>query len=433
MIERSRSLQYSAAFLVLAVNIFTLGGCSSSTGSTAMAPTLEPNNKSASSTYITVDDPACTGTCANEVTGINDGRAIVGNYSNCSGAACVSASWACVPHTSTSGGGCRPCPLLGGNAQWNSFTSTYSGGYSSFAPDQYPDAPQGQYMYALSDAIITIGARLNGVPSSPNAIKVGCINPFAGGGSTGEENGHWALLDNNGLWSVHDAGGAASCDLNNGPHDAVEELLGYDQSDTLTPTAVGFYSANNCDFIAAETQAGGNWKPLTVNLGSFVPVDVMATGITGSGTATNTGDIVGIATSNSISTGHVGHQVGWFSGLHTTYFHSGSIATAFTGIAKVGTTYEIVGWYTMPAQGVQPAVTHGLVATQAGTGFSVSPIDEPQAVGLTMINGINSNGDICGVYTDSLGKYHGFVGLGVVTAARKRHQHVGTRADRKPE
>jgi len=429
MIKRSPSLRHSVVLVVLAVNIFTLVACSSSTGSTAMAPTLEPGDRGTSSGPITVDDPACsTSTCANEITGINDGDGIVGNYTQCSGSSCNSQNWNCIPHSSTTGSGCRPCPLLGGVNKWHSYTSSYNGGYSSFTDTQFPDAPQGQYLYAISDALIT---HLSAVvrPSVPETMEVGCINPFAGndpGG--GEENGYWALQDNNGLWGVHDQGSASGCAIPKKVYDETEELLGYDLTNA-TPTAVGFYSAQDCTFKAGEIQAGGDWNGIPVHLTPFSQ-NVMATGITGS-TATTTGSIVGIAT----ATTGTPNQEGWYipSGTGTGfrsaqgYYVTGSSATAFTGIATVNGVVTIVGWYTTPASAGHPASTHGLVATPSTGGFSVSPpIDV--GVGLTMINGVNMHGDICGWYTDSSGKYHGFVWLGkAATALRKRHRH-GSRA-----
>jgi hypothetical protein len=419
---RSDVLQRSVAVLVLAVNLFALGACSSSTNG-PMTPTVAGRNAGASppSTYITVDDTSCTGTCANEITGINDNDDIVGNYSNCSSSssnACNSVNWGCTS-SSTKEAGCQPCPLLGGANVWHSYTSVYSNGrYSSFTNVQFPDAPNGQYMYAISDRI----GSGSGIP--PATIKVGCINAFAGGGS-GEENGVWALLDNNELWSVHDKGGASGCD-NKPDFFGTGELLGYDNTNTTVKTAVGFYTDSNkkCHFIAAEVQAGSNWQKLIFNFvtTTFSPFNVMATGITGSSTSSGSGDIVGILTTTSPTAA----QEGWYlpaGGEAEPYSYTGSSATAFTGIAKIGASLDIVGWYTLPGTGTKTASTHGLLATPVGKTFTVAPINVPGASS-TVVNGINAKGDICGWYTDTKGIYHGFVGLGVAALLKRHHHHL---------
>ena len=125
----------------------------------------------------------------------------------------------------------------------------------------------------------------------------------------------------------------------------------------------------------------------------------------------------------------MGYQVAWYSNFPKTTFPqpgttvSGATAAAFTGIAVVNGVTKIVGWYTLPSTG-GGSITHGLLATPLQTvgKYSVSTIDV--GTGLTMINGINSLGDICGWYTDSNGKYHGFVWLGkAATVLRERHRH----------
>lgn len=417
--------QRSVAIVVLAVNLFVLGACSSSTNG-PMAPTVVERNAGTTpaGTYITVDDK-CTGTgsCANEITGINDNDDIVGNYSNCTSKStnpCNGVNWGCTS-SSTKVAGCQPCPLLGGANVWHSYTSVYSnGGYSSFPNVQFPDAPSGQYMYAIS---YRLGS---GSTTPPPTIEVGCINAFAGGGS-GEENGVWALFDNSGLWSVHDKGGASGCD-NKPDFFGTGELLGNDNTNTAVKTAVGFYndSHKSCRFIAAEVQAGSNWEKLTINFATLSPFNVMATGITGSSTSSGSGNIVGILTTASPTA----TQEGWYmasGGTAEPYSYTGSSATAFTGIAKIGASFDIVGWYTLPGTGTKPATMHGLVATPVGTTFTVTPINVPGASS-TVVNGINTKGDICGWYTDASGTYHGFVGIGVVAALKKlHHRHLETK------
>lgn len=424
-----------SAILLLAVNVFVLGACSTSTGS--MAPTVSRNATSAagctqysSGIYCKVDDPACTGTCENEVAGINDSEDIVGNWSHCttgSGGSCSSTEWSCNNTTGT--GSCAPCPLVGGAAQWNSYTSTYdssSNSYSTFFSEQYPDAPNGQYMYAISNESATIagGAKLLGSPTTPPTIEVGCINAFGGGG--GDENGVWANVDNNGLWSQH---GKLGEEQGCGNHTAAGALLGFDKTNSQTMTAVGFYTnstgSNNCHFRVWKTKAGGGSATIPVSFPSnFTPTDIIATGITGTNGSMG-GEIVGTAT--GLNTSDVSVQVGWLmanaygsSSPVTTYQCPSSNATAFTSMAKIAAsdTLEIVGWCT------QGSTTHGLVAVYAGSAFTTETIDEPNAHGLTVINGVNTKGDICGWYTDQNGNYHGFVGFGVIAALRHRHHRL---------
>lgn len=442
---RSNSLHRGMAILVLAVNLLVLGACASSNGSMApTAPTgVSRNATSAGCTqysvgvYCKVDDPSCPSSCENEITGINVSRDIVGNWSQCttgSGGSCSSKDWSC---NVTSG--CEPCPLVGGAAEWNSYTSVYgnsSSSYSTFFSVQYPDAPNYQYMYAISDESVgTSGSpiRLTAGPTPPPTIEVGCINTFSG--ASGDENGVWANVDNKGLWSQHDKPGESQgCD-NKPIFDSSSELLGYDSTNHQTMTAVGFYtdydSGNACHFRVWKVKAGGSYSTIPVHFpmssSNFTPINIMASGVTGTNGSAG-GEIVGTAT--GVNSSDLPVQLGWLmtsayssSSPVATYQCSGAAPTAFTGIAEVGVTLEIVGWCT------QGSATHGLVARYLGSGtFSAYTIDEPNAQGLTVINGINSRGDICGWYTDQNGKYHGFVGLGIIPDLRARpHRHLKTK------
>jgi hypothetical protein len=287
-------------------------------------------------------------------------------------------------------------------------------------------------MSAISDRIAPTTA------SPLPVIKEGCINPFAGNSTgEGEEKGVWGLIYNDGLWSVHDQGGSSKCHTSghtNADHYETGELLGFDNTNMSNPTAVGFYndSHKSCRFIPAEIQASvgdSNWQPITVAWPTTFSshTDVMATGITGSG-STGTRYIVGEAT-DSATTLSVHNLVGWLLRPSSTtalvYSYPGSSSTAFTGIAVVGGVREIVGWYTLSGS------THGVVAVEnsAHTKITGTEIpDPPDAHGLTIVSGINSKGDICGWYKDVSGTYHGFVGLGVVSVLRKHHQrHVAAK------
>jgi hypothetical protein len=278
-------------------------------------------------------------------------------------------------------------------------------------------------MYAISNELsVGSSSRLSTGPTPPPTIEVGCINTF--GGASGDQNGVWANVDNNGLWSQHDKPGESTgCD-NKPIFDSSSALLGYDRTNTQTMTAVGFYTNDNnsCHFRVWKVKAGGSYSTVPVHFPTtlFSPTNIMASGITGTNGSAG-GEIVGTATG---TVGAAPVQLGWLmasaysSGTPVaTYQCSPSTATAFTGIALVGVTLEIVGWCT------QGSTTHGLVATRTGSGFSAYTIDEPNAQGLTVINGINSRGDICGWYTDKNGNYHGFVGLGIVADLKTRQHH----------
>lgn len=430
----SRLLRRYAAILMLGASVSSLSACSAGAGS--IAPAAQAGLRATSGGYIVVDDSACASNCNDEITGINVNRDVVGNWSHCASTTsgtCSGVNWGCNPYHP---GTCKPCPLVGGASPWNAFVSEYgesSSPYASFTSAQFPDAPNGQYVSGISDRLTTINA------NPPPVIEVGCISSFAGGGEPGEEKGVWGLVYNNGLWSTEDKGPGSACDKDK-VLDGTGELLGYDNSNHGTPTAVGFINNNPagtsgtsvCNFVPAELQAGGNWNTFGVGLSGagFTAANVMATGITGS--ASSNGYIVGTAT-GTLNTNHTVTQVGWLktaSGKTLIYHYPGSSATAFTGIAAFGTganaTYEIVGWYTLLSghtHGVQVPYTTNLSAL---SGTSIP--DPPLADGLTIVSGINALGDICGWYLGANGHYHGFVGLDKITTSRKR-QHRHSKSD----
>ena len=423
-----RALQGSLAVLVVAVNLYGLVACSNSNGGSVTPPAAVHTD--VGTAYVTVDDPNCntSGTCENEIAGINDSRDVVGNYAACttSGSqSCSSEDWSCATTTE-----CQPCPLIGGAASWSSYTATYNsvnGSYSSYASVEFPNT-SGQYMYAISDRPAGLGAGFNAAsPTPPPTTEVGCTKAFAGGGT--EEKGFWPLEYANGLWSVLDkAGDSNGC----GNASAVSVLAGYDKTNSATPTMVGFYdddsdTGGTCDFEAWEVYQGGTHTKLAVNfVSSFTATDVVATGVINSNTSSKIG-IVGFVKNKNVS----GPTLeGWYmtssTAKLTPYNYPGASATAFTGIATVNSsaTPVIVGWYT------KGKTTHGLWATTTAGGAIdiVTPIDEPSAQGLTIVNGVNKLGDVCGWYTDSTGTYNGFVGLGVAgSLLRRDHHRLGTK------
>jgi hypothetical protein len=415
------ALQRGLTVLVVGVNLCVLVACSDGNGGSVTPPAAVHTN--AGTVYVTVDDPNCKGVCENEVAGINDSRDVVGNYADCTTSgdqSCNSEDWSCAATTD-----CQPCPLIGGAASWSSYTATYNsvnGSYSSYASVEFPDT-SGQYMYAISNRPPGFGVGLNATgPTPPPTTEVGCTKAFAGGGT--EEKGFWSLEDANGLWSVLNKGGdSTSC----GNANAASALVGYDDTNSTTPTMIGFYddysdTRGTCDFEAWEIYQGGGHTKLAVKfVSSFTATDVVATGLINSNTSSKIG-IVGFAKNKSAS----GPTLeGWYmtssTALLTPYNFPGASATAFTGIATVNSsaTPVIVGWYT------KGKTTHGLWATTTASGGigTVTSIDEPSAQGLTIVNGVNKLGDVCGWYTDSTGTYNGFVGLGVAGSLLKHPYH----------
>lgn len=164
---------------------------------------------------------------------------------------------------------------------------------------------------------------------------------------------------------------------------SVTELLGVNSSDI----AVGFY-----------TNSAGVNEPFTLNIvtdkySSLSPPggnNAVATSIDGRG------DIVGYLQKSGHSVGFLLHQ-----GTYTELSYPGATDTKFLGV----TVYdEIVGSYVASS-----GATHGfLLVSPFRKSIAWQTIDEPNAVGTTVITGINHTGDIAGYYVDSAGNTNGF-------------------------
>lgn len=317
-------------------------------------------------TYYTVDSN--TSSSKNEVTGINSTRKIVGDYAQ---------------------------SLTGSNTVWQAYTAPYGGGahpYQSFNPIDWPEDPQGTYMAGISSAGTT------------PEIEVGYLEP--GPDEQGELGpGIWALVYNQGLWSaVPKPGNGCATQANN-----VSELLAFDGDQT----AVGFHSNTACINVPFEVKNGDATSQSRFSAFTW-SLNTEATGINASD------DIVGTTQENSAN----GKLAGWY--LKSTQSTpqalrccntAGTLATSFTGIATIGSTNWISGWYT-DSNG-----THGLLYNTGASGSSAwTTINEPNASHYTIVNGVNTNGDICGWYKDSSGTIHGFVGL-VALPTHTRHRH----------
>jgi hypothetical protein len=164
---------------------------------------------------------------------------------------------------------------------------------------------------------------------------------------------------------------------------SVTELLGVNSADI----AVGFY-----------TDATGVKEPFTLDIATnkyqaLSPPggdNAVATSISGRG------DIVGYLQKN-------GHAVGFLlrQGTYTEFAYPGATDTKFLGV----TVYDqIVGSYAGSS-----GANHGFLLTNPlKESIAWQRIDEPNAVGTTVITGINQSGDIVGYYVDSAGNTNGF-------------------------
>lgn len=164
---------------------------------------------------------------------------------------------------------------------------------------------------------------------------------------------------------------------------SVTELLGVNSSDV----AVGFY-----------TDSTGVDEPFTLNIvtDKYTPLsppggdNAVATSIAGRG------DIVGYLQKSGHSVGFLLHL-----GTYAEFSYPGATDTKFLGV----TVYDqIVGSYVGSSGG-----THGFLLTNPlRKSIAWQSIDEPNAVGTTVITGINHTGNIAGYYVDSAGHTNGF-------------------------
>jgi hypothetical protein len=203
----------------------------------------------------------------------------------------------------------------------------------------------------------------------------------------GDTVGFWANAKNSDRDFVEWNGVFTSYDNPKTPHIAgsVNQLLGINDAGT----AVGFYNdrAGNSHAYTLN-QATGAFTALKMVPG----VSTVATGIN------DTGDIVGIATSASKVTSswliHAGH-------LTSYQFPGGSDTQAF----GVNSKDQIVGTY-LDGGGVM----HGFVlSSPLGPKSHWQSIDDPNGVGSTTVNGINTAGDLVGFYTDAAGNTDGML------------------------
>jgi hypothetical protein len=168
--------------------------------------------------------------------------------------------------------------------------------------------------------------------------------------------------------------------------DAVNQLLGINNAGT----AVGFYT---------DRHGNAHAYALHQATGTFTPIHVPGVSVTA--TAINkAGDIVGFATDSA------GTTSSWLkTGTTTTAFqYPGGTDTQAFGISNHN---QIVGSYLDSA-----GVLHGFVLTSPrGPHSHWQTIDDPHGIGSTVINGINTAGDLVGFYTDAAGNTDGMLAI----------------------
>ncbi|HLY02798.1 MAG TPA: hypothetical protein VKR56_09945 [Candidatus Cybelea sp.] len=416
MSHLSIALRRSVAAIAVAMFVLDLSACNSSGNSFAPGGALGgvrgANGPILSQGYnwYTVDDHLGS---RNQVTGINDSLQIVGNYTN-SGSSCTATS-------GEKGTSCADCPLVAGgtgqnNKTWYSYTSSYTTGYTSFTPLQYPRA-KSQYLNGISNQ------------GTGTGIEVGCLIDLGNAGGGLDET--WGAAVNNGLWSAfRTPSSGTGCNANQ-----IGEAFGIG---TVASTNIGYQvgfknnliTANNCPFVPWIVEIGDDlsWGvDVTFSTSGVTPVSVEATGID-----SGANFVVGSATVSTKTTS-AGLR-GWYGTLadvtpkttgqaanyETTawsYKNTGD-PTSFTGVRVAGTEPKIVGWYTAGTG------THGFVLTITASGHTWSdPLDAPGSDEYTVISGTDSNGDICGWYKDSGGTIHGFAAMLAAIGEHRKHHH----------
>ena len=202
----------------------------------------------------------------------------------------------------------------------------------------------------------------------------------------GNTSGFWVTANGTNHGFVEWNGVFASYNDPLTPHvpGSVNQLLGINNAGN----AVGFYNDAKGHSHAYElNQATGQFTPI------HVPgVSTVATGIN------NVGDVVGIATDAAHNTSN--------------WLKIGSMTIAFqfpggsdTQALGINGKNQIVGSY-LDSKGVM----HGFVLTNPmGPKSHWRSIDDPHGVGSTVVNGINTAGDLVGFYTDAAGNTDGML------------------------
>jgi hypothetical protein len=174
---------------------------------------------------------------------------------------------------------------------------------------------------------------------------------------------------------------------------ALTEILGVNDSQTAVGYYLNTYNVNTPFVLNIPALKYTNLKPPGGSSGAE------ATGIN------DVGDIVGW-----VGAPDGKNATGFYERLatYTSLAYPGAKATEALGINSLDPE-QVVGFY-VDSNGTK----HGFVLTDPTGGASGQvwqTIDAPNAAGVTVVTGINSNDDICGHYIDSGGVQHGFVAV----------------------
>jgi len=193
-----------------------------------------------------------------------------------------------------------------------------------------------------------------------------------------KDHNTWGFVQNNGIFGLYK-------DLKTPKGQFVDRLLSINGSDL----AVGYY-----------VDSSHNDQPfeLIVALNKYTALEppgaqsAAATGIN------LRGDICGWETLSN------GKTVGWLliGGVYSQFSYPGSTSTQANGLDF---EEQIVGSYVG-----SDGATHGFVLTNptSASGQFWQKVDEPNAVGTTVLTGMNAKHSIVGYYLDSAGDSHGF-------------------------
>ncbi len=231
-------------------------------------------------------------------------------------------------------------------------------------------------------------------PNAANTVPTSLsTNHLRAGYFVDSTQGHhtWGFVKDHGIWTAY-----KDTRTPNGPG-WVDELLGINGSDI----AVGFY---------VDAERHDQPFELAVPRGKFHglrPPDAKSAQATGINLL---GDIVGTETLSS------GQTEGWLlrNGTYSQFSYPDSASTQAFGIDFRD---QVVGSYVDSG-----GATHGYIL-QHPANLSErfwQSVDEPNAAGTTVINGINSHHAFVGWYVDVYGRTHGFLAVVTDKAMKRR-------------
>jgi hypothetical protein len=181
----------------------------------------------------------------------------------------------------------------------------------------------------------------------------------------------------------------------------------YPTSNNAKPTQDELSAVNNHDIaVGSYLNGGGRYRGYTYNIktGKFALVTKPGAPTGGSAPSlsafgiNNAGDVVGDYTAS-------GGVIDGFIKLAGGAFHTISVSGATETVALgVNDNDTVVGAYLDGTSGTE---IHGFIWRIGGS--LTTMVDDPDAVGISYIDGINNEGDIVGAYLDSHGGFDGFL------------------------